>query len=341
MKSTTTKKVLVIALALVMVFTFAGCEFLGSIFPFLNPEEPNPDNPNPDNPNPDNPNPDNPNPDNPTPDNPNPTPTKPQSYSEGYNFWDDIWSAMETAVNDIVDANNARLEEEKPDDYWTDETYLTILYMPFFSLDLAFTASVNDQMTEYTIKMLFGEEATFTKLTSGHYKIRFTGEEYDESYENVIDTYEVELELRFDVETSSMSYVERVDGIINVFHEYIGLGNDRYALQNKTNRAIVTYKDGVVTELIHSWTKYDTNYETGELEDYSRWYDYEECSIWGKKNLDASWVTELEEGNHLKRIYEIKDDTFTIRGQNQKSDYDTGEWVYYWEDYGPIVIKKP
>lgn len=257
------------------------------------------------------------------------------SYAECYNLFETVIGAMETTVNDIVDTNNARLEKNDPDNYYQDPSYLTIIYMPFVSLDMAFTATITDDTPASSISMvyeMFGcEDVTFTKNAPGSYTLRYTTTDYSD--ESIVYQYEEKLSY----EGASLRYEQWKDGEVNAFVEFISLGGDRYALQNRTNRAVLTYKDGKITEMTHSWTIWDEDWETGEPSPESVRYDLSEDGIWGRKDLDESWVRELENDGSLERIYEVKDGGLTISGMDDDYDWETGITTYI--PMEPIVIK--
>jgi len=166
----------------------------------------------------------------------------PQSYAEGYEFYYDIADEMDRLVNGIVEANNARLEEEYPDDYYSRSDYMILLYMPFISLDMAFTATLDDSSVasvESVYRMMGSEDAKVEKLSSGEYRISYTGSDWQDE----TNTYLVEELVSYS--NGSIRYVQYVDGEIKALYEYVSLGNDRFAMQSRTNRAVLTYKDAI------------------------------------------------------------------------------------------------
>ena len=59
------------------------------------------------------------------------------TWSGAYTFYTTMTGKMDPLVNNMVDANNDRLKEENPDDYWNDPAMLSIFYIPFNSVSLA------------------------------------------------------------------------------------------------------------------------------------------------------------------------------------------------------------
>lgn len=255
------------------------------------------------------------------------------SYAEAYTFYSGLVDKLGSTISNIVDNNNARLEEEQPDTYFDDPSYMIIIYMPFLSIDMAFTSSVSETVDPASIVMAYSfmgiEDAEFTITSPGNYKISYTSEDWETG-----EAESIEELMRYD--NGSIRYEQRINGELDEYYEFVALGQDRYALQSKTNRAIVTYKDGKITEVLHSWTKYEEDWETGELTEWSVWYDPEADSIWGKSGIDESWVLELESEGALERIYELKDGVLTISGQTSNTDWETG--VTTFEPMEPVII---
>lgn len=258
-----------------------------------------------------------------------------KDYATSYEFYADLTNKLATTITDIVEENNKRLEEEKPDSYISDPSYILIfLYIPFLSIDMAFTAAVTDDIDPAGLALAYSffgiDDAKLTIQSPGRYKITYTLPDRDDDTK----TNSIEELLRY--ENGSIRYEQRINGELDEFYEFISLGGDRYALQGKRDRAIIKYKNGEIIEVIHSETMYEKDSKTGELKEWSVLYDPDSDSIWGKSNLDEDWVRELESSGGLKRIYELKDGKLTISGQNSNYDWQTGETTI--EPMTPIVI---
>ncbi len=258
-----------------------------------------------------------------------------KDYATCYSFYLELVTELGDTLNTIVTDHNARLEKENPAGYFSDPSYLMMfLYLPFVSIDMALTAAVTDDIDPYVFatayRILGVEDAQLTVISSGNYKITYTMQDRD----NEGKTKSVEQLLRY--ESESIRYEQRIDGELDEFYEFIALGNDRYALQGITDRAIVTYKDGQITEVLHSVNKYEMDYDTRMPKEGSVFYDPEADSAWGRKDLDENWVLALESSGGLERIYELKDGTLTISGQKSTYDWQTGVTTY--EPMVPVVI---
>lgn len=258
-----------------------------------------------------------------------------KDYATCYAFYSEMTNKLSQTILEIVENNNTRLEEENPEGYFNDPSYLMLfLYLPFLSIDMAFTAAVTDTVEPAAIAMTYAflgiDDVSFTVLSPGNYKITFTTKDRED------ETITKHVEETMKYEKESIRYVQRVDGEVDEFYEFISLGGDRYAIQSKNARAIVTYKDGQIIQVLHSDNMYEMDRNTGNLTEWSVVYDPDSDSAWGRKDLDEDWVLELESSGGLERIYELKNGTLTISGQKSKYDWETDETSY--EPMEPIVI---
>lgn len=318
------KKILALALVLIMVFTIAACGGGDDKDPSGGTSKPGNNTSNPGNS------------DTESEGTDNPVISAPgKDYGTSYEFYADLADKLSSTITDIIENNNRRLEEEDPDNYYDDPNYmLLVVYIPFLSIDMAFTAAVTDDIDPAGLALAYSffgiDDTELTIQSPGRYRITYTLTDRDDDTK----TNSVEELLRY--ENGSIRYEQRFNGELDEFYEFISLGGDRYALQGKKDRAIIKYKNGEIIEVIHSENMYEKDISTGELKEWSVVYDPEADSIWGKSNLDEDWVLELESSGGLKRIYELKNDKLTISGQNSKYDWQTNETTF--EPMTPIVI---
>lgn len=248
------------------------------------------------------------------------------TYADAYEFYNNMESALEKAVTDPYEAYIELLETEKPDTYYNDPTYMTMLYMPFLSIDLAFTATFTDAVSPSTIQAAFSimgmEDVSFKVQSPGSYQVLFKGTDSDDI------PYQGEIKAEYDASSKSLHFIEYHDNELNTFIEFISLGGDRYALQNKSNRALITYRDGKVVELYHLANIYNSNYETGELSAQTKIYG-ESDFIWGKTDMDRSWVTEFKEENGAT-LYELTETKLIIQRNKEDRDWQSGTYSYEW-----------
>ncbi len=255
----------------------------------------------------------------------------PTSYSSAYDYYTAILNKMQNTVEGIVDKNNELLESSNPDGYISDPSYMILSYAPFTSLDMSLSCTFNDQTTQSVVSMtysIFGfENVVFTVVAPGEYKITSESTEDDGSVEK--------FEELLNFNNGSMRYEQIIDGVTDEFYEFISLGDDKFALQSNHSRAIITYKNGEIIDLIHSNTIYERDWETNELSTESVVYDSKADSAWGKTGLDEAWVTE-KGTDSLMRLYKLDDNTLNITGKKKETNYETSEVTYI--DITPVII---
>ena len=197
---------------------------------------------------------------------------KAASYSEAYNQLIVIQEAANALLEELNNKQNEGLE-------YGDEGYTGIYYfLILMSLDLAFTAALNEEPTIIAgVKMaysFFGLDADIEHPRANEYNIKYTTEEGEICVH----------ECNFDASSGSLSFVEKKNGEIFNFYEFINLGNDKYAFQTKGERALINYKDGVILNLAYS------SYNVYEGSD-DKPYDHSKVAIYPKgSGADASWV---------------------------------------------------
>jgi hypothetical protein len=201
---------------------------------------------------------------------------KAASYAEAYNQQFAILDVMGKTLDKINDKHNENLE-------YGDEEYTGLIFFGilFVSLDLAFTASLSeasDALTTLKAAYSFWQiDAEINKPRANEYNISYTNQDG----ERVVE------ECKFDPSTGSLSFVTKKDGKISNFYEFVNLGGDKYAFQNNSSRAIVTYKSGVVSDFIYS--SYDVYNWGGEGGDEP--YDHAKESIYPNGiGVNANWV---------------------------------------------------
>ena len=195
---------------------------------------------------------------------------KAANYSEAYNQLTVIEGAANTMLQTLNDKQNEGFE-------YGQEGHTGIFgFMILMSLDLAFTAALNEDPA-----VLAGVKLSYSFLSAeiehpreNEYIIKYTTEDGD------IRTNEC----KFDVSTGSLSFVEKKNGEIFNFYEFINLGSDKYAFQTRGERALINYKDGVILNLAYSsYNVYDGSDDQP--------YDYAKVAVYPKgSGADASWV---------------------------------------------------
>ena len=192
---------------------------------------------------------------------------KATSYAHAYEQLSKIQEDMNELLTKLNDKHNEGLDYG--DDGFTGIYYFLVL----LSMDLAFTATLSEENYEY-VAMAYswmGFEAFVTRPRANEYIISYKTEDGD-SYVQ---------ECKFDTSTGSLSFVSKENGAISNFYEFVNLGSDKYAFQTKSERAVVTYKDGVVLNLAYSsYNPYSDD----------KTYDPSKDGIYPGKSVDANWV---------------------------------------------------
>lgn len=93
----------------------------------------------------------------------------------------------------------------------------------------------------------------------------------------------------YDPKSGGLRMVEKTDGNIDGFFEFVPLGSDQYAFQTTTERSIVNYKDGKILSFVYA---YD-----------SAGYSSESDSIYPSgEDVNTEWVLSKEEDEYQQYI---------------------------------------
>ena len=100
---------------------------------------------------------------------------KPDSYAKAYLLHSDITTAILDAYQALTEPNNEGLEYDDPDNL------SMIFFLPFLSLDMAFTATFDESMDESTALAVFGffgiTDASFARKAPHNYLITYTNQD--------------------------------------------------------------------------------------------------------------------------------------------------------------------
>jgi len=191
---------------------------------------------------------------------------KAKNYAEAYTQLTIIQTKVNGLLSEINNKHNENLD-------YTDENYTGFSYFGIlYSGEMLITSTLSEETYE-SLKTWYNYLSDFTVD-------RTKANEYNISYKN--DDGEITVyECKFDASTGSLSFVQKKNGEITGFYEFINLGNDKYALQNNSERAVVTYKDGTATNLSYSST-YSGDYEP---------YNHANAGIYPNGNgANENWV---------------------------------------------------
>lgn len=198
---------------------------------------------------------------------------KASSYSQAYEQINAIQNAIGSTLDAINEKHNENLEYGDPE-----YTGLVSFYFCLFSMDLAFTATLNEDPSAISgVKMaysFFGLDAEIDHPKANEYIISYKTEEGDSKTE----------ECKFDPSTGSLSFVSKKNGEINYFFEFVNLGGDKYAFQTNAERSVLTYKNGTLLNFAYS------TYNINEWSE-DKPYDYAKASIYPNgSGTDINWV---------------------------------------------------
>ncbi|MCL2811490.1 MAG: hypothetical protein FWD25_06320 [Clostridia bacterium] len=225
--------------------------------------------------------------------------TKPDSYAKAYNLFSDISAAMGNAYEETVGDHSDNLEYDDPN------SLDLILFLPFLSIDMAFTSMLDEEAEDYVVQTVFSmfgmEDVAFTHPAPHQYLLAYTSIDEDQGKK------EVEMLCQFSPASGAIRYSRRDNGVVMDFQELVPLGGDRYAMQNGSQRAIVTYANGRVTDFAFSSAGGQSLFGSGELV-----YDFDSDSIYpGPSGADETWVGEKAD---LQLRVRLDDSTLRVRG---------------------------
>lgn len=244
-----------------------------------------------------------------------------KSLADIYEYYDSIIDLLQKKIGDIIEVNNKKLQDAGGE-YYNDPAYMIVSYLPFLTLStdpIMFSAGTPVSTLELSYSYMGHEDAKIEQ-DGNQYTVTYKDSDSDGEYVN-------KKVMKFDPQTISMSYVSyRNDEVVN-FYEYVGLGNDKYALVDTRDRAIVTCKDGEILTALHASNIYDEDWETGELSKESAVNVYPDDSIFGK-TVDDSWVTQHEADGAIERLYNFDGSTLKITGMKTDYDWESGETTY-------------
>lgn len=253
------------------------------------------------------------------------------SYMTGYKEYRRISEAFADKVNGIIDSNNFKLEEMYPSDFYKRDGYANfVLPLPFVCADIAFTSSFNEETSKQNIEeslSAFFDECTFTRQKEDSYRLDYTikNEELSTSYNGYFTA-------EYDMWTGAIrftSYSDK-DGSMRMtsFLEFVTVDDDKYAICDTDEQAIITYKNGAVIEFMYSKNKIGYS----EVNDTS-WYNEPEIYS-GDREINEQWID--KDAEQLQCVIKFKDNNMTIDERTCSIKYgrnnriDSVKWN--WED---------
>lgn len=178
-------------------------------------------------------------------------------YSSAYALLDNIRKSMNTLLDQSLTINNKAHPEGDPKN--TDG----VIPLLFGSITMGFTAYFGEDETYYEGIVSVAEMVGITesKVT------RNAAHDYTLSGKERREKLPYEVHGVYDPATGSLRMVEKTDGKVTEFFEFVPLGNDQYAYQTNKERAMVIYRNGQLESFIY--TKIDNNDTDYDLESQS------------------------------------------------------------------------
>ena len=173
------------------------------------------------------------------------------SYADAYAQYTAIYGALLNAVQQRLDAHDARLQTEYPDSYYMNSDYLLLVYVPFTtaypSLGRELRAD-NLDAAQTALRATF-PDAVLAMTAPGRYEAVYT-------YADKTSGTEVlrEGKCRWDCDglTGAIRVRAYIDGEMTEFTEFVPIGGSRYLLYTATDKAIVEYIEGEITAIWHA-----------------------------------------------------------------------------------------
>ena len=168
--------------------------------------------------------------------------TSTSDYKGAYDLMQNISNSLNTLVDQAVTKNNMEHPEGDPQG-----THKVFTYM-FGSIPVALTSQFCEDEAMLTaiesVAYMMGlSEAKVSRNGPHDYTLTAITSRKQEAYEvNAV----------YDTSSGGMRMVEKTDGEVTEFFEFIPLGSDKYAFQTNTERGIVNYKDGKTLSFVYT-----------------------------------------------------------------------------------------
>lgn len=275
-----------------------------------------------------------------------PTPEEddaPDSIYEVYEFYDAITASLISRVNGISEAYNAKIEAGED----AASQRVNLYYLPFLDMESIDAVYFNEGTSLDTIKKACEksgyENVTVENTGTNEYTICYDkrdpeetaeaeeapADEGEESAEPLGTVYNMKKVFKGVYgEEPSFAFYCYTNGELSSFLEYKALGGDRYALMDMSNRVLLSYKDGEVSEMLHAKNIYDYDWAAGRIGSKTVLNAYPEESIWERGDITEDWVTEHESQGCIYRLYKLSGNSLAVTGLNEDYNYDTGEKLF-------------
>ncbi len=173
------------------------------------------------------------------------------TYADAYAQYTAIYGALLSAVQQRLDAHDARLQTEFPDSYYMNSDYLLLVYVPFTTAypSLGRELRANNLDAAQTALRDTFPDAVLTTTAPGRYEAVYT---YVDKTSGVEVQREGKCQWDCDGLTGAIRVCAYIDGEMTEFTEFVPLGGSRYLLYTATDKAIVEYIEGEITAIWHA-----------------------------------------------------------------------------------------
>ena len=209
--------------------------------------------------------------------------TSTTDYKGAYDLMQNITKSMNTLLDQALAKNNIKYPKDDPQ-----STHRVFSFM-LGSIPIALTSQFceDEAMLEAIVMvadMMGLSDAKATRNGAHDYTLTAIKTRKQQPYE---------INAVYDPSSGGLRMVEKTDGEVTEFYEFIPLGSDQYAFQTNTERAIVGYKDGKTLSFVY--TKINTKDEK---------YSSKSDSIYPSgSDANNEWVTAKGEDQYEQYFY--------------------------------------
>ncbi len=177
-------------------------------------------------------------------------PTNIAEYKDAYALSAQISTDMSTLLKRALEQYNTEHPEGDP------QNAAAVMPLMFNSVALCFTAGFGEDEAGHAgivsaAEMLGITEAKVTRNGANDYML---------SAKTFSDKQSFEIHGVYDPATDGFRMLEKKEGKVTEFYEFIPLGDGHYAFQNDTERALAVYRDGKLESFVYTRTNSEAGY---------------------------------------------------------------------------------
>lgn len=227
------------------------------------------------------------------------------AYVEYWSFCGAIWDE----VTRRLEAHNAALALDDPQEYFMDPTYLMLVYAPFNTACPAVGGAItgDDLATAQEVVRLYWPDAVLTSPSQGAVQAEYTFTDKTSGTEVLRQGLCL---WEFDAASGSFRVTGYADGELTEFTEFIPQGENSYLLYTMGDKALVTFEDGAITQLYHAHMINEP--PLGSFAGDVRLNSLEEDDFFPGKAADPQWITQDENAQY---VITIQDGVMTYSGK--------------------------